>query len=1050
MAGLPGSGVNNPEGFADLTDPAEPHTINVPSITGNVSIPLSVLPFWRNDGGIRSYGGAKFVSIFEDGVTEGTSTDSVLAIVQQPIEQVGTFTLVDPDPQKIYAIRIRLRSTQSDPNYKDFVITFRVVSPLQVPIQFETYDDSALPQINFDQGLSQFNFTSVPPSTEIRLRSDGDGIILPVSMAPFSPEATAWLLGHLQRQRDGVFVVDFLKSGAVEATARVAYAYKWTGSDYTITKYRRKDYPDWGQYSGTDFGVAVAYISATGEPEFEVVGQFTYLTVGKYPGGLAYDNSTNTMYLMEDGGGTDSLYTVDVETGVMTLIGGSVIPGTLHCQALAFDPVGDRLIAGGFNSTPDGKIYEVNKSTGAASEIGTIGAYLVRGLAYDTERDVIYCCSSTAPYPLYEIDISAGFSATLVGNMGTSFVGLTFDTLRNRLIGTNDANPEKFWIVDRDDASQIELFDPSGIYGADLEGLCFREDLDVFYAGADTTADPNFYKLSMAAAELRFVKNLYGVGPRFESAVVAGPNGFLDVPPKMIQIGGTLDISSIVDFTDQRFLRRYGLDEQHVMLIGITDTQIVVRQIPLWDRAVSLYSVGGQQAIADLDAPPTYLFNSRVPLWPFLAFPNFLDFFDPAPTAPHTYPDLENIKLIDQNGVTQQTWADDVTLWNAMVSMRLPDQGTSIPVLDIRSWLSSTDSFYILEYDVIVDATGTNDYTIRSTFPLNVDGESLMWERPDLDVIEEMPSFEFNEWGVLSITTPNPWNGSGFTIIGDVSSQVFLVQGAGTTQDYDLAGTIMSREADYVLVQWSNGGNTIALHVPTTAVTQQLVGSNQVRAFFDGNTIMFPIGGLSEVQASGGVKNIILKGDVGSIPLYDVAEGVIYRLGLWGKGSRLFANPATPHLDIHFDGTTDRSAVRVANTFYDFREQGRSNGTLALANRGGPSTMGLKGLAYAFSMPRMKFLSETAEIEFENDGSNATYQTAQVMFINGSTGVRQQIIGTLVLGTAYQLGDAGRGLAVGDFIVVSAAHRNGYTTTVMYKLTEDYSAALKVTPEGYL
>lgn len=1065
MAGIPGQGINNPEGFTDLTDPAGLITINLPSLSGTQSIPLAVLPFWRNDGGIRSFGGARYISVFEDGVTEGTTTDNIIAITEQPIDQTGTFELPNPDPQRLYNVRVRLRSAQGDPNFKDYVLAFRVVSPLDVPIDFTLYDNADIPQVDFD-GVANFTFLTTPAAAEIRLRTDGDGILLPtVAAVPFGPAAQAFLLEQLHRQRNGIFSIDFLANGSVEATTRQIYFFKWTGTDYFITTFRRKDFPGWDQYSGTDFGIAQAIIEqGIDNPEtFTGPTAIALVLEGATPrfmNGLAWDKINKILYGCTGDGG-NNIFTIDVETGAATRIGTPAgLPGAP--LALVYDSVNKKLY--GTVVDTSGALFEINVNdntwtvvpSGLDALPGGVGSY--RTLAYNRQDEIIYVARDVGTKSaLYKLDPKDNFSLTTASGFTINkIVGMDYreDAVGDlKLYMVDDSGPQNLYKMHRNTGGQVLLAAYDAL--SDVQDLAFDVDTSKLYSVFDNTINPNFHVSTFnpgQRATLNFVNNLYSTGPRFESLIVAGKLGMIDINPKLTIVGGEIDISSVVDFGNNRFLQRFGQDDQYVMLVGVTDTQVVVRQIPLWDRLLTLYAVGGQRAIADLDAPPTFLINSRLVTWPFIEFPNFLDFYDPAPAAPQPFPNLENIKLINQAGVTVKTWVDEADLWLTLVSMRLPDAGTSIPVFDVRSLLTATDSFYVIEADVKVDATTTLDYTIKQTHPLNVDGEPLMWERPDLDVIEELPTFVFNAPGVLTITTPVVWGGGFFILQGDVGvGSLVGPQAANTTVDYDMTFQL-TRVANYVHVGWTaSTSNFVQVTVPVATQKLQLEGSNTINAFFDGNTIMFPAGRLNEVAVDGlGNKNVVLEGDVGTIRLANVSEGAVYRLGLFGKGSRLFAKSSTSHVTLHFNGTTDKSAVRVPNTFYEFRELQQPAGTLAIKNRGGPSSRGLASSIFRFSMPRLKFLSATNEIEFENDGSLAAYNTARVTIFNPKTFRKRLINGSLLLGVALQLGDAGRDLAVGDHIVVVAAHFNGQVTMVGYTLTAEFSAALKMTPEGYL
>ncbi len=224
--------------------------------------PLSVFPGWTNDAGIPSFGGARLISIFEDGGTEGVSTGNITAVTQAPIETVSGITMQAPDPSVLYVVRIRLRSAVNDPNYVDRVVRFRVVTPLMAPFALSTYDDAARPPIGYSGGF--WKFTSWPtgaPSGEIRLFDGMGGIVLPNSTSNWPAEAQDHMNAMLRKLRATLVTIDFAPSGGVESWLRQTYAVAWNASAMTATSsmYRRKDFGSWGYFNGTD----IDFIDAT-------------------------------------------------------------------------------------------------------------------------------------------------------------------------------------------------------------------------------------------------------------------------------------------------------------------------------------------------------------------------------------------------------------------------------------------------------------------------------------------------------------------------------------------------------------------------------------------------------------------------------------------------------------------------------------------------------------------------------------------------------------------------------------------------------------------
>lgn len=257
------------------------------------TLPLEFFPEWKNDAGVQAFGGARYVSIFEDGAVEGADTPNVQAVTQTLIAGVGGIMLPNPDPAQTYRVRIRMRSAVGDVNYTDRVVVFRVVTPLMVPVVVGQYEADQEPGISYNELSGEFTFQATVgsfPSGEIRLHDGRGGVVLPNAAAtPFSQEAQLTLQALAGRLRKFPFTVDFAPDGAgVESWMRLTY---WAVVDsgtnqITITRFRRRDHAAWGWFQGND----IDFIDATIDREAQTAS-VTFLR-GHYALGPRFDNIT--------------------------------------------------------------------------------------------------------------------------------------------------------------------------------------------------------------------------------------------------------------------------------------------------------------------------------------------------------------------------------------------------------------------------------------------------------------------------------------------------------------------------------------------------------------------------------------------------------------------------------------------------------------------------------------------------------------------------------------------------------------------------------------
>lgn len=125
--------------------------------------------------------------------------------------------------------------------------------------------------------------------------------------------------------------------------------------------------------------------------------------------GLEFDTSTGTLYGSQFSGGSN-LYRLSTGNGAASLVGnmGRGIGG------LAYDSKRGQLVGVEDGS---GRLYNVNRSTAAATQIASPGGNNDSGLAYDHDADLFYNIDWSGNF--FRIDPTAGYARTqLFGGIG--------------------------------------------------------------------------------------------------------------------------------------------------------------------------------------------------------------------------------------------------------------------------------------------------------------------------------------------------------------------------------------------------------------------------------------------------------------------------------------------------------------------------------------------------------------------------------------------------------------------------------------------------------
>ena len=154
--------------------------------------------------------------------------------------------------------------------------------------------------------------------------------------------------------------------------------------------------------------------------------------------GLAWDSLSHTMYVSDVrlSDGFFGLGSVDINTGAVTEIGRHVNSSNIH--ALAFDSINDILYG---SDTQCSGLATVDRTTGESNCIGPWGASSdIIGLAFNSGTGTLY---GVDPINLYTIDSTTG-AATVVGPHGAGLdgdvIGLEYDAWSRTLYGAGVAD----------------------------------------------------------------------------------------------------------------------------------------------------------------------------------------------------------------------------------------------------------------------------------------------------------------------------------------------------------------------------------------------------------------------------------------------------------------------------------------------------------------------------------------------------------------------------------------------------------------------------------
>jgi hypothetical protein len=167
------------------------------------------------------------------------------------------------------------------------------------------------------------------------------------------------------------------------------------------------------EYTSLGAGNLVTFDTVTGN--INTVAALSGLGAGHVVTGMAWDKTTNIMYVVSIDGTIGRLYTVNLATGVLTTVSATMAGSTFPID-IAINNSGV-MYSCDVNSDA---LNTINKSTGAATLVGPLGINInfAQGMAFDPETDSLFLAAFTDAGKLYKCNVSNG-AVTLIGNFAS-------------------------------------------------------------------------------------------------------------------------------------------------------------------------------------------------------------------------------------------------------------------------------------------------------------------------------------------------------------------------------------------------------------------------------------------------------------------------------------------------------------------------------------------------------------------------------------------------------------------------------------------------------
>lgn len=201
-----------------------------------LDIPISIMDEWKDEFNQKHFGGAIYVSVFEEGLAEDFQGTYIENLYQADITTTNSIRLLTVDGDHEYRIVFRFRSEVDDSEYVDYLIRLRIRTEVDLVRPTGSNDDADYPGI-IQVGVNfQWSGGDVTKFSAIYAYVDGASVPLPIVYASdfnaaFNDQEAIIYGGEIP-------IVFFEASAVAPATTIVEsiQVYRFTPSPLTITK----------------------------------------------------------------------------------------------------------------------------------------------------------------------------------------------------------------------------------------------------------------------------------------------------------------------------------------------------------------------------------------------------------------------------------------------------------------------------------------------------------------------------------------------------------------------------------------------------------------------------------------------------------------------------------------------------------------------------------------------------------------------------------------------------------------------------------------------
>lgn len=250
-----------------------------------VDIPIRIMHTWRDEFDQKHFGGAKYVSIFEDGLAEDVQGLYLQNVNQGDVTTIDNIRILLADSDHEYRIVFRFRSELDDTFYVDKTIRFRILTADELNRQYtDTVLLDDMPDVTYQASSNEFFWSGMAASvaafswTDAFIIDDDKVIALPLddSTAFSSSWLDIWEITY-----GGEIVIKFLRSAGFGIIESVYVTYKVTkpnGADDLTIVIEKVIFRRFIQSSDASFTPDVAFrliepaigSTGTGGGDFEV------------------------------------------------------------------------------------------------------------------------------------------------------------------------------------------------------------------------------------------------------------------------------------------------------------------------------------------------------------------------------------------------------------------------------------------------------------------------------------------------------------------------------------------------------------------------------------------------------------------------------------------------------------------------------------------------------------------------------------------------------------------------------------------------------------